>query len=227
MAVELWETLKDSITAYTGLAPTTFFTLVALALAFYYVVSELFGSPDNRHQQRPRDFEEQQPLPPPVQLGEISGEELKQYDGSDSKKPLLMAIKSQIYDVSQSRMFYGPGGPYALFAGKDASRALAKMSFEEKDLTGDISGLGPFELEALQDWEYKFMSKYVKVGTVKQTVPVSDGASNDESVESTNPETKPAEAVASESAKPSEDGPSGSVVAETVDKSDGDVDKKD
>ncbi|KAG5616907.1 hypothetical protein H5410_016731 [Solanum commersonii] len=227
MAVELWETLKDSITAYTGLAPTTFFTLVALALAFYYVVSELFGSPDNRHQQRPRDFEEQQPLPPPVQLGEISGEELKQYDGSDSKKPLLMAIKGQIYDVSQSRMFYGPGGPYALFAGKDASRALAKMSFEEKDLTGDISGLGPFELEALQDWEYKFMSKYVKVGTVKEIVPVSDGASNDESVESTNPETKPAEAVASESAKPSEDGPSGSVAAETVDKTDGDVDKKD
>jgi membrane-associated progesterone receptor component len=73
------------------------------------------------------------------------------------------------------RMFYGPGGPYALFAGKDASRALAKMSFEPQDLTGDISGLGPFELDALQDWEYKFMSKYVKVGTVKKTVPVEDG----------------------------------------------------
>ena len=65
-------------------------------------------------------------------------------------------------------MFYGPGGPYALFAGKDASRALAKMSFEDKDLTGDTSGLGPFELEALQDWEYKFMSKYVKVGSLKK-----------------------------------------------------------
>ena len=72
-------------------------------------------------------------------------------------------------------MFYGPGGPYALFAGKDASRALAKMSFEPEDLTSDISGLGPFELDALQDWEYKFMSKYVKVGTVKKTVPVEDG----------------------------------------------------
>ncbi|MCD9646912.1 Membrane steroid-binding protein 1 [Datura stramonium] len=228
MALEVWETLKDSITAYTGLSPTTFFTLVALALAFYYVVSELFGSPDHGHQQRPRNFEEQmEPLPPPVQLGEISEEELKQYDGSDSKKPLLMAIKGQIYDVSQSRMFYGPGGPYALFAGKDASRALAKMSFEEKDLTGDISDLGPFELEALQDWEYKFMSKYVKVGTVKQTVPVSDGAANGEPVESTDREAKPAEAVASESSKPSEDGPSGGVVAETVDKSDVDVDKKD
>ena len=81
-------------------------------------------------------------------------------------------------------MFYGPGGPYALFAGKDASRALAKMSFEEKDLTGDISGLGPFELEALQDWEYKFMSKYVKVGTIKKTVPVTEGESTGEPSES-------------------------------------------
>lgn len=82
-------------------------------------------------------------------------------------------------------MFYGPGGPYALFAGKDASRALAKMSFEDKDLTGDISGLGASELDALQDWEYKFMSKYVKVGTIKNTVPVTDGPSNGEPVEAT------------------------------------------
>ncbi|KAF6148998.1 hypothetical protein GIB67_009617 [Kingdonia uniflora] len=166
--LELWETLKESIKVYTGLSPTIFFTVVAVALAFYYVVSGLFGSPPP-HQTRGRDFdEEMEPLPPPVQLGEIGEEELKVYDGSDPKKPLLMAIKAQIYDVSQSRMFYGPGGPYALFAGKDASRALAKMSFEKEDLTGDIAGLGPFELDALQDWEYKFMSKYVKVGTIKK-----------------------------------------------------------
>lgn len=61
-------------------------------------------------------------------------------------------------------MFYGPGGPYALFAGRDASRALALMSFDPKDLTGNIEGLSESELEALQDWEYKFMEKYVKVG---------------------------------------------------------------
>uniref|UniRef100_A0ACD5TNU3 Uncharacterized protein n=1 Tax=Avena sativa TaxID=4498 RepID=A0ACD5TNU3_AVESA len=88
-----------------------------------------------------------------------------------------MAIKGQIYDVSQSRMFYGPGGPYALFAGKDASRALAKMSFEPEDLTGDISGLGPFELSALQDWEYKFVSKYVKVGSIERKGPVEEEGS--------------------------------------------------
>ena len=91
-------------------------------------------------------------------------------------------------------MFYGPGGPYALFAGKDASRALAKMSFEEKDLTGDISGLGPFEIDALQDWEYKFMSKYVKVGTIKKTVPVTDGSSSGEAESAeTKDDAKPAE----------------------------------
>lgn len=79
---------------------------------------------------------------------------------------------SSIYKVPiliVCRSFYGPGAPYALFAGIDASRAIAKMSFEEKDLTWDISGLGPFELEALQYWEYKFMRKYAKVGTVKVT----------------------------------------------------------
>ncbi|XP_059667059.1 membrane steroid-binding protein 2-like [Cornus florida] len=201
MALQLWETLKESITVYTGLSPATFFTFLALALAIYYVISGLFGRSDNHHQSSRASEEQMEPLPPPVQLGEITEEELKAYDGKDSKKPLLMAIKGQIYDVSQSRMFYGPGGPYALFAGKDASRALAKMSFEEKDLTGDTSGLGPFELEALQDWEYKFMSKYVKVGTIKKMVPVTDGSSTEEPTEATNQDVaKPTEDVASETA---------------------------
>ncbi|KAH7690833.1 membrane-associated progesterone receptor component protein [Dioscorea alata] len=168
---ELWESLNKSIVVYTGLSPTTFFTALAIAGAVYFAVSSLFSRPEPVRSREVK-IDEPEPLPPPVQLGEITEEELRVYDGSDPKKPLLMAIKGQIYDVTQSRMFYGPGGPYALFAGKDASRALAKMSFEEQDLTGDISALGPFELEALQDWEYKFMSKYVKVGTVKKTITV-------------------------------------------------------
>ncbi|KAM0945156.1 putative cytochrome b5-like heme/steroid binding domain-containing protein [Dioscorea sansibarensis] len=177
---EVWETLKHAIEAYTGLSVAAFFTVLAVAAAFYYALSVLFGSPATPPPSKP-ELEAMEPLPPPVQIGEVTEEELRVYDGTDPKKPLLMAIKGQIYDVSQSRMFYGPGGPYALFAGKDASRALAKMSFEENDLTGDISGLGPFELEALQDWEYKFMSKYVKVGTIKETVPVVDESTADAS----------------------------------------------
>jgi hypothetical protein len=102
MAVaELWETLKQTIVAYTGLSPAAFFTAVAVAAALYHVVSGLFAPPPPPP--RSRQEPEAEPLPPPVQLGDVTEEELKQYDGSDPKKPLLMAIKGQIYDVTQSR----------------------------------------------------------------------------------------------------------------------------
>jgi len=51
-----------------------------------------------------------------------------------------------------------------LFAGRDATRALALMSFDPNDLTGDLDGLSPDELEVLQDWEEKFKERYPRVG---------------------------------------------------------------
>ncbi|KAJ1280142.1 hypothetical protein BS78_04G208700 [Paspalum vaginatum] len=175
---EWWEAATSAIAANTGMTPAAFFTGLAVAAALYVVVSGMLARPAQASTRRQEEAAAErvfEPLPPPVQLGEVTEEELRAYDGSDPEKPLLMAIKGQIYDVTQSRMFYGPGGPYALFAGRDASRALAKMSFEASDLTGDISGLGPFEVEALQEWEYKFKSKYVTVGTIKNTVPAAEG----------------------------------------------------
>jgi membrane-associated progesterone receptor component len=92
-------------------------------------------------------------------------------------------------------MFYGPGGPYELFAGKDHSRALAKMSFDPADVTGDLSGLEPYELETLDDWEVRFMSKYTKVGTivkkpVMDSVHCSEGSiSVDDEISSTSSES--------------------------------------
>ncbi|WVZ22779.1 hypothetical protein V8G54_001323 [Vigna mungo] len=61
-----------------------------------------------------------------------------------------------------------------------------RQQHSTSDLTGDISGLGPFELDALQDWEYKFMSKYVKVGTVKSELPVTESESTVEPSETTS-----------------------------------------
>ncbi|XP_006661925.1 membrane steroid-binding protein 2-like [Oryza brachyantha] len=165
---ELWAAAKSA-------SPVAVIAAVAGAALVYKVGSSLFAPPPPPARRLEEPGEVVPPAPEPVQVGEITAEELRQYDGSDPEKPLLMAINGQIYDVSQGRMFYGPGGPYALFAGKDASRALAKMSFEPQDLTDDISGLSPLELGALQDWEYKFSSKYVKVGTIKKKVPVEQG----------------------------------------------------
>lgn len=100
MAVaELWEVAKKAIEAYTGLSPAMFFTVLAIGLALYHAVSGFLAPPPPP----PRRQREEEPLPPPVQLGEITEEELRVYDGSDSSKPLLMAIKGQIYDVTQSR----------------------------------------------------------------------------------------------------------------------------
>ncbi|XP_042480501.1 membrane steroid-binding protein 2-like, partial [Macadamia integrifolia] len=151
----LYSTITDAIAASTGLSPAAFFTILALMIGVYRLVSGMFVEPEELKPQE-RSFVPPMEMPvvaEPVQLGEITEEELRAYDGSDPKKPLLMAIKGNIYDVSFSRMFYGPGGPYALFAGRDASRALALMSFDPQDLTGNLEGLEPDELEVLEDWE--------------------------------------------------------------------------
>lgn len=63
-------------------------------------------------------------------------------------------------------MFYGPGRPYAFFAGRETSRALALMSFDLGDLNSDLDDLGEADLEVLQDWEEKFKEKYIKVGKI-------------------------------------------------------------
>lgn len=101
-----------------------------------------------------------------TQAGEITEEELLKYNGTDSSLPIYVAIKKRIFDVSSARNFYGPGGSYAVFAGKDASRALAKMSTKEHDVVGSIEGLTEKELKVLEDWERKFEAKYPVVGSV-------------------------------------------------------------
>ena len=97
---------------------------------------------------------------------ELTAEQLKQFDGSDSSKPLYVALKGRIFDVTAGKSFYGPGGAYCMFAGKDASRALAKMSKNEEDISPSLDGLSEKEMGVLNDWENKFQAKYPVVGRV-------------------------------------------------------------
>ncbi len=73
--------------------------------------------------------------------------------------------------MTPGRVFYGPRGPYANFAGRDASRGLALGSFEEdvltKDLDGPLDTLSDLDQEQqamLDDWEQRFREKYLLVG---------------------------------------------------------------
>ncbi|KAF7191539.1 Membrane steroid-binding protein 2 [Pseudocercospora fuligena] len=54
----------------------------------------------------------------------LTEEELKAYDGTDSEKPIYLGINGTIFDVSASPAFYGPGGHYNHFVGKDATLYL-------------------------------------------------------------------------------------------------------
>ncbi|KAH7840937.1 hypothetical protein Vadar_023558 [Vaccinium darrowii] len=97
---------------------------------------------------------------------ELTLQQLKEYDGTNSSKPIYMAVKGRIFDVTAGKSFYGPGGDYAMFAGKDASRALAKMSKDQDDVIGSLHGLSDKEMGVLNDWEKKFEAKYPVVGRV-------------------------------------------------------------
>jgi len=110
-----------------------------------------------------RKAEPRPPLPE-AEERDYSLQELAAYDGSDPGKPLLIAIRGQVYDVTRGRNFYGPGGPYGMFAGKDCTRALAKVSFDAEMFTGDIDGLEPDELDKLEEWIEMFEGKYRRVG---------------------------------------------------------------
>lgn len=97
---------------------------------------------------------------------EFTAQELSVYNGTDPSKPIYVAIKGRVFDVTAGKSFYGPGGAYAVFAGKDASRALAKMSKSEEDVTACLEDLSEKEIGVLGDWEKKFEAKYPVVGRV-------------------------------------------------------------
>ncbi|PON91035.1 Cytochrome b5-like heme/steroid binding domain containing protein [Trema orientale] len=196
----IYSGVMEEITWYTGLSPAAFFTIAALMVVVYRTVSAMFVSPEDFNKppvasisindnnssflngvlgQTTTTTNHQQSL----QLGDMTEKELRAYNGSDPNKPLLISVKGQIYDVSSSRMFYGPGGPYAMFTGKEASRALALLSFKPQDINGNLEDLGPDELQVLEDWEDKFIEKYPKVGQLVAESTTPKPAQSGEEIE--------------------------------------------
>eukprot|EP00467_Chlorarachnion_reptans_P024815 CAMPEP_0114489188 /NCGR_PEP_ID=MMETSP0109-20121206/1749_1 /TAXON_ID=29199 /ORGANISM="Chlorarachnion reptans, Strain CCCM449" /LENGTH=126 /DNA_ID=CAMNT_0001665669 /DNA_START=140 /DNA_END=520 /DNA_ORIENTATION=- len=98
---------------------------------------------------------------------DYSRKELEFFDGTDGK-PIFIALKGKIYDVTSKAKFYGPGAIYGMFAGRDASRGLGKMSLEKQDVddprTNDFTEK---DLESLNKWVGRFESKYPIVGRLK------------------------------------------------------------
>ncbi|KAG2132592.1 cytochrome b5 [Suillus cothurnatus] len=93
-------------------------------------------------------------------------DQLKQFDGSDSSKPIYVSIKGTVFDVTRKSDVYGPGKAYNIFAGKDGSKGLGMSSLKPEDAVPDYSDLPENEKNVLNDWFLFFQKRYNIVGRV-------------------------------------------------------------
>jgi len=134
-----------------------------VAVVILYTVSKLFGTTNTLSQVPAR------PKRQTMEKRDLTLEELRKYDGSDPTSPILMGVKGIIYDVTSGAGFYGPGGAYASFSGKDASRALAKGVTDENVASdAKLDDLTKDELDTLNEWASHYATKYEVIGKVIQ-----------------------------------------------------------
>ncbi|XP_015369784.1 PREDICTED: membrane-associated progesterone receptor component 2-like [Diuraphis noxia] len=101
---------------------------------------------------------------PKMKKRDFTIQELREFDGTKGDGRILVAINGKVFDVTKGKHFYGPGGVYSTFGGRDASRGLATFSVSGKDEYDDLSDLNSLEIESMLEWENQFMEKYDYVG---------------------------------------------------------------
>jgi len=108
-----------------------------------------------------------EPELPPLKKQDMTLDEIRRFDGKAGDGRLLVAVNCKVFDVTRGKRFYGPGGPYGVFAGRDASRGLATFSLGEdaiRDTYDDLSDLSTMQMDSVREWEMQFMEKYDYVG---------------------------------------------------------------
>jgi membrane-associated progesterone receptor component len=98
----------------------------------------------------------------------ITKAELAECDGVRTPR-IFVAVDGLVFDVSKAPGFYGPGGNYHGFAGKDCTRALALGLTDAADVLanpGGKQGLTVPQQMKIDDWLDVFESKYPVVGSL-------------------------------------------------------------
>ncbi|KAF7986741.1 hypothetical protein HWV62_20308 [Athelia sp. TMB] len=107
--------------------------------------------------------------PPTILYKTYTPKTLEPFHGRDNGR-ILLAIDGIVFDVTNGRNFYGPNGMYGNFAGRDASRGMAKQSFDIEMLTpidqplDKLDDLAPDEIENMRGWIDHFSNKYIICG---------------------------------------------------------------
>lgn len=108
-------------------------------------------------------------IPDVIEIQDFTPQSLSKYDGVKHPK-ILVGVMGKVYDVTAGGKYYGPDGPYAFIAGRDASRPLAKHSFDTGLLTpldqpiDTLEDLTESEKAALTQWSGFFAGKYAYCG---------------------------------------------------------------
>ena len=103
--------------------------------------------------------------PSEAQHTDLTDAEIRAYDGSDPSTPLYLAINGTIYDVSAGRNFYGPGGHYGHFAGRDATRAWVTECWDTEDqLTHDMRRIEEMFMPKYMDEEFADVAEGKQIG---------------------------------------------------------------
>ncbi|XP_063844443.1 membrane-associated progesterone receptor component 1-like [Scylla paramamosain] len=107
----------------------------------------------------------QEPPIPKMKRQDMTLEQLRQYDGKGEYGRVCVGVNGKIFDVTRGKKFYGPGGPYAAFGGRDATRALATFSVDDvKEDYDDLSDLSSMQMDSVREWEIQFTEKYEYIG---------------------------------------------------------------
>ncbi|KAF7319897.1 Damage response protein 1 [Mycena kentingensis (nom. inval.)] len=107
--------------------------------------------------------------PPTVLFKTFTPKTLEPFHGKEGGR-ILLAINGIVFDVTAGRSFYGPDGMYGNFAGRDASRGMAKQSFDLEMLTpvdqplDKLEDLQPDEIDNMRGWIDHFSNKYIICG---------------------------------------------------------------
>jgi membrane-associated progesterone receptor component len=92
--------------------------------------------------------------------------EIALHDGSNERGPILIAVDGLVFNCWKGRQFYGQGREYNIFAGKDATRLLAKGLLADEPFEERVS-LSLSERASLAGWIMKFKLKYSIVGNME------------------------------------------------------------
>jgi predicted heme/steroid binding protein len=116
-------------------------------------------------------------------------QELQEFGNGRGGTPIFISVFGRVYNVTAGDRYYGEGGSYGMFAGKDVTRALCLGCREPECLVRSTEGLAEKQIDEGKRWLafFQLHDKYNFVGNLEG---VDSEAWLDDLVETTLKETE-------------------------------------